>query len=318
MSENLEVLEALSQWQKAGQSAVLATVVSAWGSAPRRPGSQMAIREDGHIVGSVSGGCVEGDVIAQALEMMDADADATGTATFQTPVRQADYGVTDASAWAVGLACGGQIRVHLHVPAPDFADHTLAAMAETGVAEVTLDVGVEPEPGAASESESEIEAVTVTYAAPLRLLILGGVHIAQALVALAPTLGLQPTIIDPRGGFASPERFPGVPLLTDWPEQAVEAFGIDARTAVVALTHDDKLDDPALIAAFASPAFYIGALGSRRTQDKRRERMIAAGVSAADYARLHGPIGLDIGAANPAEIALAILAEIIASLRGKA
>lgn len=310
MSENLEVLKALSQWQSAGQSAVLATVVSAWGSAPRRPGSQMAIRQDGHIVSSVSGGCVEGDVIAQALEIMDTANNVTSTGDAKgrpsvSMTRQADYGVSDASAWAVGLACGGQIRVHLHVPEPGFADQTLAAMAETGVAEVVLDLGVGAEP----------DAVTVTYAAPLRLLILGGVHIAQALVAMAPTVGLSPTIIDPRGGFASPERFPGVPLMTQWPDRAVEAFAIDARTAVVALTHDDKLDDPALIAAFASRAFYIGALGSRRTQDKRRERMLAAGVSEADYRRLHGPIGLDIGAANPAEIALAILAEIVATLR---
>lgn len=298
MSENLDVLHALAQWQSAGQRAVLATVVSAWGSAPRRPGSQMAIRADGHIVGSVSGGCVEGDVIAQALEMMDAPA---------SDARQADYGVSDDSAWAVGLACGGQIRVHLHIPAPDFAAQTLAAMAETGLVEVPLDLG---------EGGGEA-ALTVAYATPLRLLILGGVHIAQALVALAPTVGLTPTIIDPRGGFASPERFPDVPLLNQWPDEAVAAFGIDARTAVVALTHDEKLDDPALLAAFASKAFYIGALGSRRTQAARRERMLAAGVSEADYARLHGPIGLDIGAANPPEIALAILAEIVAELRGK-
>lgn len=299
MSENLEVLQALSQWEHAGKRAVLATVVSAWGSAPRRPGSQMAIREDGHIVGSVSGGCVEGDVIAQALEMMD---DPEGDAA---PIRQADYGVSDASAWAVGLACGGQIRVHLHLPKLGFADETLAAMAETGVAQVALDVG-------------EAEPVAVTYAAPLRLLILGGVHIAQALVAMAPTVGLSPTIIDPRGGFASPERFPAIPLITEWPDKAVEAFGIDARTAVVALTHDEKLDDPALLAAFASKAFYIGALGSRRTQESRRARMIEGGVSEEDYARLYGPIGLDIGAANPPEIAVAILAQIIAALRGKA
>jgi xanthine dehydrogenase accessory factor len=180
-------------------------------------------------------------------------------------------------------------------------------MAETGLLEVPLDLG---------EGGGEV-ALTVAYATPLRLLILGGVHIAQALVALAPTVGLTPTIIDPRGGFASPERFPDVPLLTQWPDEAVAAFGIDARTAVVALTHDEKLDDPALLAAFASKAFYIGALGSRRTQAARGERMLAAGVSEADYARLHGPIGLDIGAANPPEIALAILAEIVAKLRGK-
>ena len=220
-----------------------------------------------------------------------------------------DAGRYVCNAWLYRTVCalGSEIPVlFLHIPPAGFADQTLVAMAETGVAEVALDLGDAADP------------VTVTYAAPLRLLILGGVHIAQALVALAPTVGLSPTIIDPRGGFASPERFPGVPLLTDWPDQAVEAFGIDARPAVVALTHDDKLDDPALIAAFASPAFYIGALGSRRTQEKRRDRMLTAGVSPADYARLHGPIGLDIGATNPSEIAVAILAEIVATLRGKA
>lgn len=296
MSENLDVLVALSDWQAAGQKAVLATVVSAWGSAPRRPGSQMAIREDGHIVGSVSGGCVEGDVIAQALEMMDGEGEAP---------RQSDYGVSDASAWAVGLACGGQIRVHLHTPEADFAKDTLAAIEDRGLVERQLPIeGADP--------------VTVTYAKPLRLLIIGGVHIAQALAEMAPTVGLSPTIIDPRGGFASPERFPGVPLLTDWPDQAVADFGLDERTAVVALTHDEKIDDPALLAAFNSSVFYIGALGSRRTQEKRRQRMLDAGVTEENYARLNGPIGLDIGAANPAEIAVSILAEIVATLRGKA
>lgn len=309
MSENLEVLHALNAWEAAGQRAVLATVVSAWGSAPRRPGAQMAIRDDGHIVGSVSGGCVEGDVIAQALEMMDAARDAAeaeAEASVGPRPRQSDYGVSDESAWAVGLACGGQIRVHLHIPDTGFADKTLAALENTG--QVTTLLPVE---GA--------EAVSVAYAKPLRLLIIGGVHIAQALADMAPTLGLSPTIIDPRGGFASPERFPGVPLLTDWPDQAAAGFGIDQRTAVVALTHDEKIDDPALLAAFASPAFYIGALGSQRTQAKRRDRLLAAGIDAADYdRRLAGPIGLDIGAATPSEIAVSILAEIIATLRGKA
>lgn len=314
MTENLEVLEALEAWEAAGHRAVLATVVSAWGSAPRRPGSQMAIREDGHIVGSVSGGCVEGDVIAQALEMIEAAAAAAAaTAAAVEPSqaavppapRQSDYGVSDASAWALGLACGGQIRVHLHLPETGFARQTLAELDDRGLVTRALPIeGADP--------------LSVDYAKPLRLLIIGGVHIAQALVTLAPTLGLSPTIIDPRGGFASEERFPGVPLLTQWPDQAVADFGIDQRTAVVALTHDEKIDDPALLAAFASPAFYIGALGSRRTQEKRRARMLAAGVAEADYDdRLAGPIGLDIGAANPAEIALAILAEIIATLRGK-
>jgi xanthine dehydrogenase accessory factor len=146
---------------------------------------------------------------------------------------------------------------------------------------------------------------------PLRLVVVGAVHIAQQLVPLATTASYDVTVVDPRRAWASGERFPQVALVTDWPDEALRALAPDRRTAVVTLTHDPKLDDPALAAALASPAFYIGALGSRRTQDKRLERLRAQGFDAAALARIHGPVGLDIGARSPAEIAVSILAQII-------
>ncbi len=155
------------------------------------------------------------------------------------------------------------------------------------------------------------------FAAPLRLLVVGAVHITQGLVPMAHTLGYAVTVIDPRGAFATPERLPGVAVVDDWPDAALTAAAPDHRTAVVTLTHDPKLDDPALMVALGSPAFYVGALGSRRTHAKRVERLVAAGVPEAALARLHAPVGLDIGAATPAEIALAILAQITAVLHGR-
>ncbi len=146
---------------------------------------------------------------------------------------------------------------------------------------------------------------------PLRLIVVGAVHIAQQLVPLAATAGYDVTVVDPRRAWASGERFPDVSLITDWPEEALRALAPDHRTAVVTLTHDPKLDDPALAAAVSSPAFYIGALGSRRTQDRRLERLRSQGFDAAALARIHGPVGLAIGAKSPAEIAIAILAQVI-------
>lgn len=146
---------------------------------------------------------------------------------------------------------------------------------------------------------------------PLRLIVVGAVHIAQQLVPLAAAAGYDVTLVDPRRAWASGERFPGVALVTEWPDEALRALAPDRRTAVVTLTHDPKLDDPALDAALASPAFYVGALGSRRTQERRLERLRARGFEEADLARIHGPVGLDIGAKSPAEIAISILAQII-------
>ena len=148
-----------------------------------------------------------------------------------------------------------------------------------------------------------------------RLIVVGAVHIAQALVPMATLAGFQVTVLDPREGFATADRFPGATLVLGWPDQAMAALGLDGRTALVALTHDPKIDDPALEAALASDAFYVGALGSRKTQGGRRERLGAAGFSSADVDRIHGPIGLPIGARTPEEIAVAVLAQVIGALR---
>ena len=151
----------------------------------------------------------------------------------------------------------------------------------------------------------------------LRMVVIGAVHIAQALCPMAGRAGYDVTVIDPRGGFATEARMAGVELIAEWPGEALERIGIDRRTAIVALTHDPKIDDPALVGALASEAFYIGALGSRRTHAKRRERLLAGGIDAATFERIRAPIGLDIGAEGPIEIALSILAEVTAVLRGK-
>lgn len=309
-------------WHDEGHGAALATVIQTWGSAPRRVGSQLVVSGDGRISGSVSGGCVEGAVI---LEAQDALQDGKH--------RVLEYGVSDGDAFAVGLACGGTIRILVEpVGGTLSADllKELVAAQEARVAlvyEVNLTNGVghlEREghgdrlrldrSGVAEDGETFV----AVHNPPLRLVVVGAVHIAQALVPMAQIAGYDPILIDPRSAFATPERFPGVKLLDDWPDEAVAALGLDDRTALVLLTHDPKLDDPALEAALRKSCFYIGALGSKRTHAQRVERMGAAGFDSAEIARIHGPIGLDIGAAGPAEIAVAILAQMTAVLRGKA
>jgi len=305
-------------WHRAGKGAALATVVDTWGSAPRRVGSQLAISGAGEIAGSVSGGCVEGAVVAEALDAIEDG----------KPVLL-EYGVSDGDAFAVGLACGGTIRVLVEpvgpvLPEPLLADLCLAREARVPVAYVTgmaVERRLEREGHGArfrmdrSGFEADGETFVAIHNPPLRLIIVGAVHIAQALVPMARIAGYDPLLIDPRESFASETRFPGETILFDWPDEAVKAYGLDSRTALVLLTHDPKLDDPALAEALRSDVFYIGALGSTRTHAKRVERLEQAGFSPHEIARIHGPIGLDIGAAGPSEIALAILAEITRVLR---
>ncbi|WP_170600671.1 XdhC family protein [Ruegeria arenilitoris] len=309
-------------WFREGRGAVLATVVETWGSAPRRVGAQLVIGGDGRIEGSVSGGCVEGAVIVEALEAMQ-----------EGEARLLEFGVSDEDAFAVGLACGGTIRVLVEpvgsvLPEPMLAELVAARARREPVAyEVNVETGHRALRRNAyadrlrmdrSGFEEDGQTFVAVHNPPLRLIVVGAVHIAQALVPMARIAGYDPIIIDPREAFASQSRFPGEKLLTDWPDEAVASIGLDARTAVVLLTHDPKLDDPALQAALNSEVFYIGALGSSRTHAKRVQRMTEAGFSAAQLQRIHGPIGLDIGAAGPAEIAVAINAQMTAVLRGKA
>ena len=308
-------------WHREGRGVALATVVETWGSAPRRVGAQLVISGDGEMQGSVSGGCVEGAVMVEALEAVE-----------DGKPRLLEFGVSDGDAFAVGLACGGTIRV-LVEPVADTAmpPDVLAALVERRaarepVAYVTSlagGAGRLAERGAYRERfrmdrsgvEEDGETFVAIHNPPLRLAVVGAVHIAQALVPMARIAGLDPVVIDPRGAFGSQARFPGETILDEWPDKALAGYGLDSRTALVLLTHDPKLDDPALHLALKSECFYIGALGSTRTHAKRVGRLEEAGFTPAQIGRIHGPIGLDIGAASPSEIAVAILAQMVRVLR---
>ena len=306
-------------WHRAGKGAVLATVIETWGSAPRRVGSQLAISGEGEIEGSVSGGCVEGAVVVEAM-----DALAEGKA------RELEFGVSDEDAFAVGLACGGTIRVLVEPVGPvlpeDILDRLVKYRADRVPVAYVADLdGTDrrldtrghdhafrmDRSGFAEDSRTFVGV----HNPPLRLIIVGAVHIAQALVPMARIAGYDPTLIDPRDAFGSDSRFPGETILHDWPDEAITQLGLDTRTALVLLTHDPKLDDPALEQALRADCFYIGALGSTRTHAKRVDRLTGAGFTEAEIARIHGPIGLDIGAAGPAEIAVSILAQMTQVLR---
>ncbi|WP_372892912.1 XdhC family protein [Rhodosalinus sp.] len=307
-------------WHRAGRGAALATVVETWGSAPRRVGAQLAVSGEGEIEGSVSGGCVEGAVVAEALEAIEDGAP-----------RLLTFGVSDEDAFSVGLACGGTIRVLVEPVGAVISETLLEELVghrldRRPVAYVADLEGTRPgrlETGGHAErfrmDRSGVEDDGRTFVAvhnpPLRLVVVGAVHIAQALVPMARLVGYDPMLIDPREAFGSEARFPGERILNDWPDEAVAAVGLDTRTAVVLLTHDPKLDDPALAQALRSPAFYIGALGSTRTHAKRVARLTEAGFTEAEIARIHAPVGLDIGAAGPAEIAVSVLAEMTRVLR---
>jgi xanthine dehydrogenase accessory factor len=289
------------------------------------------VREDGAFNGSVSGGCVEGSVIGEAQ----------GALSDGKP-RNLKFGVSNEDAWAVGLACGGTIEVHV---TPVLAQAQQAAIAElkaardrgiavalaTDLTSGESRVVFPDERGADALTEAarlqarcdqsgavEVEGKSwflTIFNPPLDLAIIGAVHIAQPLARMAALADYAVRVIDPRTAFATAERFPGVKLSHHWPDEALAAAPLTSRSALVAVTHDPKLDDPALAAALKSAAFYIGALGSKTTHARRLERLQAAGFSAADLARIHGPIGLDIGARSPAEIAISILGEMTAQLR---
>jgi xanthine dehydrogenase accessory factor len=325
-AEHERIPELALAWRRAGQGVALATVVETWGSAPRPAGAQLVTDADGRLAGSVSGGCVEGAVVAEALEAI-----ADGRP------RLLEFGVSDADAFAVGLACGGRIRVLVEPvgvgqgPAPELLERLAAARAARRPAIYAVRPGDWQRQVMTGPDDPLWEAAAAMLAAdrsgfagdwfvgvhnpPLRMAVVGAVHIAQALVPMARLAGYDVTVIDPREAFATPARFPDTPLSRDWPDAALAELGIDARTAVVTLTHDPKIDDPAIAAALRAPVFYLGCLGSRRTHAGRAERLLAAGFGAEEIARIHAPIGADIGARLPAEIAVSILAEVTERLR---
>jgi xanthine dehydrogenase accessory factor len=315
-----ELAKDLERWHERGEKVAVATVVATRRSAPRPIGSKLAVSESGELAGSVSGGCVEGDVFGEAREVL------AGSAP-----KLLEYGISDELAFSVGLPCGGDIEVFVAEEDPAISARLLEAI-ERGerathvVAIRGARVGeqallVEGGNGVGDPSLAELpedELFLQRFGPPPRLVVIGAVDTAEALCAVAKLIGWRTAVVDARAKFATPERLPSADeLVLDWPEEAFAQLGLDRDDAVVVLTHDEKFDQPALRGALASEAFYVGALGSRRTQTKRLEALRESGVEERELDRIAGPCGLDIGAESPAETALSILAEIMAARAGR-
>jgi xanthine dehydrogenase accessory factor len=323
-----DVLADIEAW--GGARVALATVVDVKRSAPRPPGAKMAISERGDVTGAVSGGCVEGAVVEAAREVLEG-----------APPRLVRYGIADEEAWDVGLPCGGEIGVWIQAdPHPGFVElaradgrGALVTDLESGERSLlTADGGpgdLDTDVAAAAEElmwaeRSELRTIggrdlfiDVTHPAP-RLLAIGAVDFARQLCRVARAIGWRPFVIDPRAFFATAARFPEAEeVVAAWPQVGFARLGIDRATAIAVLTHDPKLDDAALVAALNSDAGYIGAMGSRRAQAARRERLLALGVAEEELERIAAPIGLDLGALTAEETALSIMAEIVAVRHGR-
>lgn len=303
MNDNGAVIRKAIEWR--GARMAIATVVSTWGSAPRPRGSHMIVHEDGRFEGSISGGCVETDVLQRAVEVIGGRAGHVER-----------YGVADGDAWEVGLPCGGEIAVLVQPVGgagfpPALFDRIEAESARGRALTLATDMAT----GVTHEvrgDEMSASAFLNRYDPPRQLLIVGAVQIAQSLVSLAQAINVSPVVIDPRGRFLTAERFPGVELDDRWPDEAIAARFPGESTAIVTLSHDIKIDDPALAAALRAPTGYIAALGSRKSHAARLERLRALDFSDHDLQRIDGPAGMDIGAVGAAEIALSIAAAMIA------
>jgi xanthine dehydrogenase accessory factor len=308
-----EVREAIRRWRERGERVALATVVATRRSAPRPIGAKLVVSESGELFGSVSGGCVESDVAEQAREVIARGAP-----------RLLSYGIADEQAWEVGLPCGGEIDVFVQrledeLPDPEEPAVALTVLAgeRAGERRVVPPGAIEPGPSRVLELDGETVFAEV-LGPPPRLIVFGAVDTAEALCRAASLIRWRTAVVDARPGLATRERLPSAgELLVAWPEEALERLGPDADTAVVVLTHEDRFDIPALKGALESDAFYVGALGSRRNQARRRERLLEEGVPEERIDRIAGPSGLDIGAESPAETALSILAEILARRAGR-
>lgn len=341
-----ELLPTIENWISEGKKVALATVVEVYGSAPQPLGSKMVISSNGEMAGSVSAGCVEAAVVEEALACLK-----------ENKSKLLHFGVANETAWEVGLTCGGTLEVFVEPLTIDahFSALRDALLNQRMVAAVTMLTGehtgkkmlLTPQGEALGslgainlndQALEQIKNIWQTHASerttttlngidnqifydvfpPLpRLIIVGAVHIAMPLVDIAKTLGFHTIVIDARGAFATPERFPHVDqLIKQWPQDALKDLKLDESSYVVTLTHDEKFDNPALKVALNSPARYIGALGSKKTHAKRCEALLQEGVTQAQLERIHAPIGLKIGSRGPKEIALSIMAEIIAVSHG--
>jgi xanthine dehydrogenase accessory factor len=319
-----EILPELERWRTRGDRIAMATVVATRRSAPRPVGTKLIVSEQGELAGSVSGGCVESEVVEAAREVL-----AGGEPRLLT------YGISDDLALSVGLPCGGEIDVWVDEPDPELLQE-LADVAreerravsyvdlDDGTRRLVLDGDNEVADGVIRSGHSRVlelhgrRLFADVFGPPPRLLVYGAVDTADALCAAARGLGWRTIVADARGRFATLERLPNAhEIIVAWPEETLEQVRPDHATAIVVLTHDDKFDVPMLVGALATDAFYIGALGSRRNQERRRERLLDAGVDESALDRISGPAGLDIGAHTPAETAISMLAEIMAVRAGR-
>ncbi|MBT6134752.1 MAG: XdhC family protein [Kordiimonadaceae bacterium] len=290
------IWKTIREWDGEGRKMALATVVKTWGSSPRPVGSHLVIDADGHMEGSVSGGCVDGVVVTAARDCIN---------TKKGELLQ--FEVATDQAWEVGLSCGGEVHI-LVEPLINIAEKVSYLL--------------DNDANTIKKLQSETKMIdgnffTHEYKPALKMIVVGAVHISQGLVSMAKTLDIDVILVDPRTAYASEERFPDIDFITSWPDEALKKIGINASTAIVTLSHDPKLDDPALEIAVRSEAFYIAALGSLKTQKERKKRLKEKGFSEDEIARIHGPAGLDIGALEPAEIALSILSELVATRRAE-
>jgi xanthine dehydrogenase accessory factor len=300
VAEHSRILASIIEWR--GANMVLATVIETWRSAPCPVGTHMLIHEDGRFVGSVSGGCVEGDVLQTSGDMMG-----------RGPHIIRRYGVADGAAWEVGLPCGGDIAVLIQPVSPDYFPGTLfGAIIDARAVGQTVTIGTDLTTGQSRIVEEDDDTLFLNvYPPQRRLLIIGAVEIAASLSAIATAMGIDVIVIDPRSRFLTNERFPGIALNDLWPDAAVASLKPDSRTAIVTLSHDPKIDDPALIAALSSPAAYIAALGSKASHSARIKRLEQAGLNTTQLDRIEGPAGVAINAISAPEIALSIAGGMI-------
>lgn len=306
-SIDLQVLQNALQWRREGRDVTLVTVIETWGSAPRPPGALLVVRDDGVVVGSVSGGCVEDDLIARVRDRRQRI----------TRPEWLTYGVSKEEATRFGLPCGGTLKL-LQEPLIDvqWIEELLARVKRHQLIARSLDITsgrVTLQPATRGQTLSfNGTQVTTVYGPRLRLLIIGAGQLSRYLAQMAQAVDYQVLVCDPREEYLASWDVPEVVILRGMPDDVILAANLDAQSAVVALTHDPKLDDLALLEALKSPAFYVGALGSRANTAKRKKRLREFDLSETEIDRLHGPIGLHIGSRTPPEIAIAILAEMIA------
>jgi xanthine dehydrogenase accessory factor len=329
----IDALTAAVKWLARDGRVALLTVVDTWGSAPVPVGGQMAVALNGQFQGSVSGGCIEGEVITAAGRVIEDGKPQT-----------LSFGVEDETAWSVGLPCGGKVKVYIERLVGNAGTTLLAAMVDAQTRRTGLLIqtnlttgerqlfqrdmpGMNPElaqrfrTGKSSYRETADGAVfTQALLPPARIVVIGATHIAQLVSEIARLAHYEVQVVDPRTAFASADRFFGVTLHTAWPQDVLPTIGIDPYTALVVVAHVAHIDDEALKIALSAKAgadyLYIGALGSARNHAKRTERLLAAGFTTTDIARIKCPIGIDIGAQSPAEIAVSIMAEVIRAVRG--